>query len=426
MQIILRISLFLLLIHPTFAQASEQLPEKATVKAAKKERSFMRHSSPVPSIAFSPDGKRLASAGRDRVKVTDIESGKELLKLKNSRHMEFRSIAFSPDGRWLAGGQSYLKGRKSRWQGDSYVTTFLHYGEALVWDAHTGAVKTTINYQNFPIWQVAFSPDNQLLAFATGPIPNDAGKDCEKELCDGAGEVFLLETNSWKLVRRLRGKTLPLQTLAFSPDGHWLAGSSRMIEGVRSGLPEEGFEIFIWDVNSGTLKHTLPGHSRPVSALSFSPDGKVLASAGRDLSLKLWEMQTFQQLRLVSEYLISYEELTTITDQAGKKKAKDAMPKMSWLTGLTFTKDGKNMIGCGGDGILRVYETASSKISHIIKPHDWPIMGWDQPLATPLRFAMMYRRPIFHGLLNSLALSPDGRLLATGGADGKIRVMELE
>lgn len=427
MQIILRISLVLLLTHPAFAQASEQLSEKAVVKAAKKERSFARHSSSVPSVAFSPDGKRIASAGRDRVKVTDTESGKELLKLKNSRHMEFRSVAFSPDGHWLAGGQSYLKGRKSRWQGDSQVTTFFHYGEVLIWDAQSGTIKTTINHHNYPAWQIAFSPDSRWLAIATGPIPNDEGKNCEKELCDGAGEVFLLETNSWKLVTRLRGKTLPLQTLAFSPDSRWLAGSSRMIEGVRSGVPEEGFEIFVWDVASGTLKHTLPGHARPITTMTFSPDGNLLASAGRDLSLKIWDMQTFQPLRLASEYMISYDELTTITDQAGQKKAKDALPRMSWLSGLTFTKDGKNIIGCGGDGILRVYETASGKINHVVKPRDWPIISWDQPWdSSGIMFALMYRRPIFHGLLNSLALSPDGRLLATGGADGKIRVMELD
>ncbi len=426
MQFILCVSLFLWLVVSAPSQTPAPPAEPAAVKAAQQERSFTRHNSYVPSVAFSPDGKRLASAGRDRVKVTDLESGKELLKLKNSRHMEFRSVAFSPDGRWLAGGQSYFKGRKSRWEGDRYVTTYFHYGEVLIWDAQTGTVKATINIHEYPAWQIAFSPDNRWLALATGPIPNEVGKDCEKELCDGAGEIFLVETNSWKLVRRLRGKTLPIQTMTFSPDGRWLVGSSRMVDGVRAELPEEGFEIFVWDVASGTLKHTLPGHARPVTAMAFSPDGHLLASAGRDLSLKLWDMRTFQFLRLASEYMISSEELTTITDQAGKKKAKDALPRMSWLTGLTFTKDGDSIIGSGGDGILRVYETASGKIRHIVKPRDWPIMSWDQSWdMSGMQFAFMYRRPIFYGLLNSLTLSPDGRRLATGGADGKIRVMEL-
>src|SRR5262249_40428375 len=89
---------------------------------SKKEVVFSRHEDVIPSIAFSPDGKRLASAGDNCVKITDLETGKELLKLKNTRGMSFFSVAFSPDGRTLAGAQSLPKERTSRRKSESHIT----------------------------------------------------------------------------------------------------------------------------------------------------------------------------------------------------------------------------------------------------------------------------------------------------------------
>ena len=239
--------------------------------------------------------------------------------------------------------------------------------------------------------------------------------------------MFLVDTSSWKLVSRLKGTALPMRTLAFSPDSRWLVGSSRMIEGTGRPPNEEAYEIFVWDLTSGQLKQTLPGHSRAITALAFSADGRLLASAGRDRSLKIWDMQTFRQLRTASEYLISYDELESLADKAGKKKPKDMLPSISWLSGIVFTKDGEQIVGCGGDGIIRIYDSASGKINQIIKPRDWPITSWDQPWdSSGIAFASMFRRPPFYGLLNSIALSPDGTTLATGGADGKIRLMSVE
>src|SRR5215510_1391000 len=93
----------------------------------KKEIVFSRHDDVVPSVAFSPDGKRLASAGDNCVKVTDLETGKELLKLKNSRGLHYFSVACSPDGRTLAGAQSMLKEKTSRRAGDTLITTLTYF-----------------------------------------------------------------------------------------------------------------------------------------------------------------------------------------------------------------------------------------------------------------------------------------------------------
>src|SRR5215510_13168777 len=120
----------------------EPLNKKAVV--------LSRHDDVIPSIAFSPDGKRLASAGDNCVKVTDLETGKVLLKLKNSRGMHYFSVAFSPDERMLTGAQSMLKKSASRRVSDTTVTTYVYFGKVLVWDAQSGVVKLRLNDDDEP------------------------------------------------------------------------------------------------------------------------------------------------------------------------------------------------------------------------------------------------------------------------------------
>ncbi|HEX4948196.1 MAG TPA: hypothetical protein VFZ34_16100 [Blastocatellia bacterium] len=419
-------------------------------QAAKKETSYGRHSTSVVSVAFSPDGKRVASAGGDRIKVTDLVTGKEILKFKSTQHMNFLSVVYSPDGRWLAGSQTRLKERKTRREKDLIITTLIYVGATVIWDANTGAVIATIHEDNDPAWGLAVAPDGKTLAIGTGPTtPKD--KDCTKELCEGYGEVMLVDTATWKIRTRLKGKAQPIRVLTFSPDGKRLAGSSGVMEMPRGAADNAEYEALVWDVETGALLPQLPRHARSVTAIAFSPNGKLLATAGRDRSLRIWQLPSMKLINTASEFMISVEEIETITDKTDKKKAKDALPKISWLTAVAFSEDSKTIIGCGADGMVRFYEAASGKISHVVKPRDWPILPWDSfwAITDPMLFNLgiqpggLGNDPWFPsrrfpgggfggymssrgGVMNAMAMTPDGKMLVTGGADGKIRLMSVE
>jgi WD40 repeat protein len=205
----------------------------------------------VMSVAFSPDGHSLASGSVDKtVKLWDAVTGQQLRKLTgHTNYVE--SVAFSPDGRTLASGD---------W--DKTVK---------LWDAVTGRLQRTLTGHTSVVYSVAFSPDGRTLASGSA--------DKTIELRDPA---------SGKLLRALTGHTHAVRCVAFSPDGRTLA----------SGSGDE--TIKLWDVASGELLRTLTGHISVVYSVAFSPDGRTLASGSQDNTIKLWDVASGQLLHTLT------------------------------------------------------------------------------------------------------------------------------
>jgi len=210
------------------------------VSSGEKRRILRHDKSRVISIKFAPDGKTLVSSDHDSVKVWDLESGLERFKRSGGT----KPLAIHPSGRFVASA-GLDKKTVSFWSMSS--------GEDLgLLSGHTGSIES-----------VAFSPDGKTLAIA-----------------DQDKTVRLWDVATRKERMTLVGHEDAVLWVAFSPDGS-LVVSSSTDETVR-----------LWDAAAGTPRFVLRGHRSPVGCVAFSPDGSLLASGSTDNSVALWDVGT--------------------------------------------------------------------------------------------------------------------------------------
>jgi WD40 repeat protein len=205
------------------------------------------HEADIRSMAYSTDGRILATGSFDNTaRLWDAAGGKELFTLRGHTD-KVSGVALSPDGRLLA--------------------TASHDRTVRLWDVSSGREVARLDGHEDHVSGVAFSPDGRLLA--------SSSNDTTIKLWDVAARQELTI---------LKGHTSEVIRVAFSPDGKLLATAG------------DDSTIKLWDV--ATLKEaaTLKGHGGGVLALAFSPDGKRLASTGDDASVRLWDVATGQEL----------------------------------------------------------------------------------------------------------------------------------
>ena len=211
---------------------------------------LLGHRSEVVCLAFSPNSKLLATGGFDgSVRLWETATGHSVRVIQPNKSI-ITAIAFSPDGSLLAGAVA-----------DDTIR---------IWDVVSGSQKQTVEAQQTTM-SLAFSPDGKRMARSSLGLPTE-----------------LWDTHTWHRIGSITppkvGSTL---SLAFSPDGKYLAGGN------------DDMTARIWDAKSGKEIHVFKGHWGNVMAVAFSPDSKTLATGG-DFSIKFWDMATGQNIGTIT------------------------------------------------------------------------------------------------------------------------------
>ncbi|MFJ5560432.1 AAA family ATPase [Streptomyces sp. NPDC093250] len=362
----------------------------------------------VESVAWSPDSAQVTTAGRDHVvRVWDAVSGEPVRLLTGAGDIG-RQVAWSPDGLHIA---ATFKDRVVR-----------------VWEARTGRLVHELRGHGDDVWGVAWSPDSSLLA--------SASHDQTVIVWDHAAGTATVT---------LTGHTDFVEGIAWSPDGRRIATGSG------------DHTARVWDAATGELRLLLRGHTDYVWNLAWSPDGRMLASASSDRTVRIVDAEDAKVLAVLRGHTDTVWGVTwspTGTQLAtgstdGTGIVWDLRPRGAETT-LVDGHDGpvneavwsgadSRIATASDDGSLRIWDAATGiPAGPVMRLEDrvWSVAcsphGDRFALSTNdglLRVADGTGRTLFEQrgeVVEGCAWSPDGRRIATGGHDGAIRVLSAQ
>ncbi|KJK38531.1 hypothetical protein UK23_41110 [Lentzea aerocolonigenes] len=220
-----------------------------------------QQSTMVSSVAFSPDGRTLATASRNRISLWD-NADHSLRTILTDAEVFINAVAFSPDGRTLATATQPYPCCPDGAAGNTLTLWDLGTGTPVRRTGHTGQVLG-----------LAFSPDGRQVATSSA---------------DGTVRLWNLATGA--VDRTLTGHAAVVNGVRFSPDGRLLATASH------------DQTVKLWDPATGSLLATLTGHTGWVRAVAFSQDGRLLATASHDQTVILWDVATRTRLVTITDH----------------------------------------------------------------------------------------------------------------------------
>ncbi len=314
--------------------------------------------SPAYSVAYSPDGKLLASAPLNGlVKLWESATGKEVKTLTGSATS---SLSWSDDSKLLA---------------TTTITT------AVVWDVESGKEKTIFDAcgQYPPIW----SPGKP---FINGIYTNSPS------ICDPA---------SGKLLTKLEGHTAPVYAFGWSRDGKMLATGSA------------DATVRLWDSASGAPLATYKGHTALVQAVTWMPDGKSIASASYDTTVRVWKAPD----KKPSGGKKADEDKSSETPGAAETKVASDSGKKETVKKSVGKKDAKDP----NDPLIQEFKGHTGPVTVLAAPSAAKLLASGSSDKSLRIWSLTSNKPaatidIAYPVL-AAAFSPDGKVLCSSGAD---------
>jgi len=286
---------------------------------------FKEHSNIVTRSVFSPNGQYMLCGGDD-LKLWDITTGDLIRRFKNLSVSS--KVDFSPDGLFALSNLDYTD------------STFV------LWDIASGNKIRTFKGQSFGINSLTYSPDG-LSALSTFQDST----------------IILWDIASGEKIRTFKGH-IHVQTIEFSPDGHYALSGSR----------REPYNLQLWDVYTGEKIRTFTGHSQMIFSIAFSPDGQYALSTSNDSTLKLWDIATGNEIR-------------TFTGHSG------------FVGSVVFSQDGQYALSGGQDNTIKLWKISTGNKIRSFIGHS--------------------------GSIGSVAFSQDGQRILSSSSDNTVRIWDF-